>query len=289
VSPRPTTRLRRLLAEPGILVAPGAYDCLSARLIEETGFPAVYTTGAGVAVARHGVPDLGLVTQTEMAAAATAIAASVRVPVIADADTGYGSTRNVERTVSAYENAGVAGLQLEDQEFPKRCGHLDDKRVIDAGEMAEKIRAACEARRDPDFVIVARTDALATDGLDEAIRRSERYAAAGADVLFVEALRTREEAERVAAAAGRPLLYNVVESGKSPLLPVADLERIGFKIAIFPATALLSAMAAIRSSLAELRTLGTTAHLVGTLPTIVECFELVGLREILAREARRRS
>ena len=267
-------------------MAPGAYDCLSARLAEEAGFPVVYMTGAGISVSRYGVPDLGLVTQTEMVAAAGAIARAVEVPVIADADTGYGGVRNVARTVAEFERAGVAGIQLEDQEFPKRCGHLDDKRVIDADEMAEKIRAACEARTDPELVIVARTDALATDGLDEALRRAELYAAAGADVLFVEALRSREEAERVASVTRRPLLYNVVESGKSPLLAASDLERLGFKIAIFPATALLTAMAAIRRSFGELRERGSTAHLAPTMPTIVECFELVGLGQYLARDHR---
>lgn len=283
---RATTALRRLLAEPGIRVAPGAYDCLSARLIEEAGFPLVYMTGAGVSVARHGVPDLGIVGRTEMLSAASSIAGAVSVPVIADADTGYGGPLNVERTVRDLERAGVAGVQLEDQEFPKRCGHLDGKRVVPVEEMVERLAAARAARRDPDLVIVARTDAIECIGFDEALRRAERYAAAGADVLFVEALRTREEAAAAAVAAGLPLLYNVVESGKSPLLPVAELERLGFKLAIFPVTALLVATRAIRGALARLREEGGSAAIADGLGTLEACFELVGLREMLDRASR---
>lgn len=282
-----TRRLRQRLAEPGLLVAPGAYDCLSARLIEEAGFPAVYLTGAGISVSRYGFPDLGIVTQSEMLSAVTAIVSAVRAPVIADADTGYGGVRNVARTVRDLERAGVAGLQLEDQEFPKRCGHLDDKRVVDAAEMEDRIAAATAARSDRDLVIVARTDAIAVNGIDDALRRCERYAKAGADVLFVEALRTREEAEQAMAAAGLPLLYNVVESGKSPLLSAAELERLGFKIAIFPVTCLLTAMASIGRALDELRGAGSTARLLPGMANLEDCFDLVGLREILAREQRR--
>lgn len=215
--------------------------------------------------------------------AATSIAGSVRVPMIADADTGYGGALNVERTVRDLERAGVAGVQLEDQEFPKRCGHLDGKRVVAAEEMVERLEAAREARRDPDLVIVARTDAIAVNGLDDALRRAERYVAAGADVLFVEALRSRDEARAAAAAAARPLLYNVVESGKSPLLSVSELEALGFKIAIYPVTALLAATATIRRAFATLRAEGTTSGLLAELTTLEECFELVGLRDLLAR------
>ena len=222
---RLTTRLRQMLHEPGIIVAPGAYDCLTARLIEREGFPAVYMTGAGTSVASYGYPDLGLVTMTEMVANAGRIAGAVDVPVIADADTGYGEVLSIARTVREYERSGVAAMHIEDQESPKRCGHLDDKRVIPVGDMVRKIRAAVDARADDDFVIIVRTDALAVTGWDDTMSRCDAYVGAGADVLFVEALRTREEVERVARNFRIPLLYNCVETGKSPLIPVPELER----------------------------------------------------------------
>ena len=187
---KPTTRLRQLLREPGIIVAPGAYDCLTAKIIEREGFSAVYMTGGGTSVTQIGQPDFGLTTMTEMITNADNIAATVDLPVIADADTGYGGVLNVHRTVRAYERAGVAGIHIEDQESPKRCGHLDDKRVISAEDMALKIRAAVEARTDDDFVIIVRTDALAVTGMDDTLSRCEKYVEAGAEVLFVEALRT---------------------------------------------------------------------------------------------------
>ena len=186
----PRKTLRRLLSEPGIIVAPGAYDCLTAKIIQGAGFPAVYMTGAGTSVARLGYPDLGLATMTEMVANAANIVSVVDVPVIADADTGYGGILNVQRTVRQYEQAGVAAIHIEDQESPKRCGHLDDKRVIPTAEMVQKIRAAVDARRDEDFVIIVRTDALAVTDWDDTMRRCEAYVEAGAEVLFVEAIRS---------------------------------------------------------------------------------------------------
>ena len=193
---RNTTKFRQLLREPGIIMAPGAYDCITAKLIETAGFPAVYMTGAGTSVARLGYPDLALATMTEMLDNAGSIADAVDVPVIADADTGYGGVLNVRRTVRQYERSGVAALHIEDQDFPKRCGHLDDKRVIPVSDMVQKILAAVDARTDDDFTIIVRTDALAVTGWDDSMRRCEAYVKAGADVLFVEALRTPEEVER---------------------------------------------------------------------------------------------
>ena len=284
---RATTKFRQLLNEPGIIMAPGAYDCVTAKLIETAGFPAVYMTGAGTSVARLGYPDLALATMTEMLDNAGAIASTVEVPVIADADTGYGGVLNVRRTVRQYERSGVAALHLEDQDFPKRCGHLDDKRVIPVDDMVQKIHAAVDARTDDDFTIIVRTDALAVTGWDDSMRRCEEYVKAGADVLFVEALRTPEEVER---AGGReldvPLLYNYVETGKSPLLPAEELERLGFKIVIFPASALLSAVQAVKHVLGELRDKGTTAHLLENMTSLQDCFEAVGLSEMLADDAR---
>ena len=283
---RATTRLRRMLREPGIILAPGAYDCLTARIIEQAGFPAVYMTGAGTSVARLGYPDLALATMTEMVANAADIAAAVEVPVIADADTGYGGILNIQRTIRQYERSGVAAVHIEDQEFPKRCGHLDNKRVISPEDMVGKIQAAVDARTDDDFVIIVRTDALAVTDWDDTMRRCEAYTKAGADVLFVEALRSPEEAERAARSLELPLLYNFVETGKSPLIPAQELERLGFKLVIYPASALLTVSKVVSDLMRELMTRGTTAHLVDNMVSLQDCFESVGLSEMLAQDGR---
>jgi carboxyvinyl-carboxyphosphonate phosphorylmutase len=281
-----TAALRQLLHQPGIIVAPGAYDCLTAKLIEREGFPAVYMTGAGTAVTRVGKPDLGFASLTEMLANASAIASTIRVPLIADADTGYGGALNVYRTVQEYEKAGVAALHIEDQTFPKRCGHLDGKEVVPLAEMVVKLRAASDARTDEDFVIIARTDALAVTGLDDTLRRCAAYAEAGADVLFVEALRTQEEIDRVRREVDVPLLYNVVEHGKSPLIPVAQLEALGFKIVIFPGSLMLSVCTLAQRVLRGIRQHGTTANLLGEMVSVVDLFNLMGMQEALAMDAK---
>ena len=283
---RATTQFRQLLEQPGIIMAPGAYDCLTARLVEAAGFPAVYMTGAGTSVARLGYPDLALATMTEMLDNAAQIASVVNIPVIADADTGYGGILNVRRTVRQYERSGVAALHLEDQEFPKRCGHLDDKRVIPTDDMVQKIHAAVDARTDDDFTIIVRTDAIAVTGWDDAMRRCQEYIAAGADVLFVEALRTPEQIEQAGRELKAPLLYNYVETGKSPLLPAPELERYGFKIVIYPASGILSAMHAVRETLATLKQQGTTSHLLESMDSLQDCFEAVGLSDMLEEDAR---
>ena len=280
-----TTQLRRLLSEPGIIVAPGAYDCLTARIIQQAGFPAVYMTGAGTSVARLGYPDLALATMSEMVANASDIVATVDVPVIADADTGYGSILNIQRTIRQYQQCGVAGVHIEDQEFPKRCGHLDNKRVIPADEMTPKIRAAADARTDADFVLIVRTDALAVTGWDDTLRRCEKYVAAGADVLFIEGIRSVEEAERLGRSFDVPLLYNFVETGKSPLIPAAELQDLGFKIVIFPASALLTVANVVGSLMQELRQRGTTEGLLDNMTGLVECFDMMGLTDMLSRDA----
>jgi len=266
-------------------VAPGAYDCLTAKIIQQAGFPAVYMTGAGTSVARLGYPDLALATMTEMLANAADIAAAVDIPVIADADTGYGGVLNVQRTVRQYQRTGVAAIHIEDQEFPKRCGHLDNKRVIPVADMVQKIRAAVDARTDDDFTIIVRTDALAVTGWDDAMRRCGEYVNAGADVLFVEALRTPEEAQSAANSFDVPLLYNFVETGKSPLIPATELERLGFKIVIFPASALLTACHAVTQVMRELKEWGTTSHLLDRMVGLEECFNTVGLAEMLGQDA----
>src|SRR6266704_4596964 len=226
---RVTTRLRELLADPGLLVAPGAHDALSARLIAQAGFPAVYMTGFGTAASVLGQPDVGLLTMSEMvsrAAAISAVIASVAgdLPLIADADTGYGNPINVRRTIREYERAGVAGVHIEDQVWPKKCGHMEGKQVIPKDEMVEKVRAAVDARQDPDFVIIARTDANAVHGLEDAIRRGQAYQEAGADIIFIEAPRSIAELQAIKQAfPDVPLLYNWAESGKTPLLSLDEI------------------------------------------------------------------
>ena len=280
-----TTRFRQLLAEPGIITAPGAYDCLTAAIIEKTGFPAVYMTGAGTSVARIGYPDLALATATEMMDNAAAIAATVSVPVIADADTGYGGAMNVRRTIREYERTGVAAVHIEDQQSPKRCGHLEDKQVVSIDEMTQKIRAAVDARTDDDFTIIVRTDALAVTGWDDTMRRCDAFTAAGADALFVEAIRSSEEAAEVVARTSVPLLYNFVETGKSPLLNVSELERLGFKMVIFPGSAFMSVAYRVGQVMAELKATGTTERLMGEMTPLTDAFELMGLSEMLERDA----
>ncbi len=283
---RTTTKFRQLLKEPGIIQAPGAYDCLTAKLIEKAGFPAVYMTGAGTSVAQLGYPDLGLASMTEMVANAASLAGILSVPLIADADTGYGGVLNVRRTVRQYERAGVAAIHIEDQESPKRCGHLDDKKVISTEDMVQKIRAAVDARTDDDFTIIVRTDSIAVTGWDDAMRRCDEYMKAGADVLFVEALRTPEEVEQVAKNLDIPLLFNFVESGKSPLLSASELEGFGFKIVIYPASALLSVAHVVGQVMAELKEKGTTSHLMDKMVSLEDCFETMGLSTMLAEDAR---
>jgi 2,3-dimethylmalate lyase len=281
-----TATLRQLLREPGIIVAPGAYDCLTAKLIERQGFPAVYMTGAGTALTRLGKPDLGLATLSEMVSNTAAMASTVSIPLIADADTGYGGSLNVYRTMREYEKAGAAALHIEDQVFPKRCGHLDGKQVVSIEEMVIKLRAAVEARTDDDFVLIARTDALAVTDLDDTLRRCHAYAEAGADVLFIEALRSREEIARVLREVNVPLLYNFVEHGKSPLLPVPELERLGFKMVIFPGSIMLALLPLVGEILSEIKQYGTTEGLLNRMTNVVELFETMELSGLLALDAR---
>jgi 2-methylisocitrate lyase-like PEP mutase family enzyme len=217
---------------------------------------------------------------------AAAMASTVAIPLIADADTGYGGALNVYRTVREYEKAGVAALHIEDQVFPKRCGHLEGKQVVPTEEMVIKLRAAAEARTDADFVLIARTDALAVTGLDDTLRRCHAYIEAGADVLFVEALRNREEIERIVREVHVPLLYNFVEHGKSPLLPVDELQRLGFKVVIFPGSIMLAVLPLVRQILAEIRQRGTTEALLDRMTNVVELFETMGLSDMLALDAR---
>jgi 2-methylisocitrate lyase-like PEP mutase family enzyme len=280
-------RLRELLNSGQTVVAPGAFDPLAARLVEEAGFAAVYMTGFGTSAALLGRPDVGLLTMTEMADSAGRIAACVDIPLIADADTGYGNPLNVIRTVGAYEAAGVAGLHIEDQVAPKKCGHMEGKLVVGADEMAQKVRAAVDARTDPDFVIIARTDARAVEGLDRALDRARRYRDAGADVLFIEALVSEAEIEAAAAAfPDVPLLFNWAEGGKTPPVSLDRLTELGYRIVIFPIGTLLAATAAMRRILQEIAAAGTPASLLGELPTFGEFTDFIGLPEVRGIEQR---
>jgi carboxyvinyl-carboxyphosphonate phosphorylmutase len=282
----PRSRLRELLAAPEPLVAPGAYDALSARLVEQAGFDVVYMTGFGTTASLIGRPDVGLLTGAEMVDNARRIAAAVDVPVIADADTGYGNAINVVRTVQLYEQAGVAGIQLEDQVMPKKCGHMSGKVLIGADEMVGKLRAAVEARRDPDLVLIARTDAVATHGIDEAITRARAFAEAGADVLFVEAPTSEADIERVATELRgvAPLVFNWAEGGRTPPLSLERMAELGFSLVIYPIGTLLAATAGIRSLLASLKADGVPS--LAGLPAFGEFTDLIGLPEVQQLEQR---
>src|SRR6516165_4999464 len=253
----PASRFRALLQRDRMVVAPGAYDCITAKLIEQAGFSAAYMTGAGTA-ATLGYPDFGLVTMSEMAANAQRIAAAVGLPVIADADTGYGNELNVFRTVREFERSGVAGIHIEDQEFPKKCGHLDDKQIIPRDDFTAKIRAAAAARSEPDFIVIARTDSRAVAGLDEAVTRANEALAAGADMAFVEAPQTLEEVSAVPRLVKGPCLLNVVWRGKTPEVAFDDAERMGYRWAIMPGMLFKAVIGSCDTTLSELR--GTGRH-----------------------------
>jgi 2-methylisocitrate lyase-like PEP mutase family enzyme len=255
---RATTRLRQRLGQDAILVAPGAYDGLSARLVARAGFEAVYATGGGIARSA-GYPDLGLLTMSEVLERLAIIAEQSALPVIADADTGYGNALNVQRTVRAFERVGVAALHLEDQSFPKRCGHYDDKRVISADEMAQKLRAARDAATDPDLVLIARTDALAIEGMEGAVARAHAYASAGADVIFVEAPTTEAEIAEIAHRISPPKLMNMFEGGKTPLVPLARLQTLGYQIVIVPSDLQRAAIRAMEDVLTIIARDGNSA------------------------------
>jgi 2-methylisocitrate lyase-like PEP mutase family enzyme len=276
-----TMGLKERLAESRIVLAPGVCDALTAAIAADAGFEALYVSGAAIAYTRLGRPDIGLVSMTEVADHVARIADRVAIPLIVDADTGYGNALNVQRTVRAFERAGASMIQLEDQTFPKRCGHLDGKGVIPTAEMVGKIRAAVDARRSAGTLILARTDAVAIEGLEAAVHRAQAYAAAGADALFVEAPRTREDLARVTAALGgtRPLLANMVEGGKTPVLSAPELEAIGFRIVIFPGGIVRALARTARdyyTSLAETRT---------TEPFRDRMLDLAGLNELIGTPA----
>jgi 2-methylisocitrate lyase-like PEP mutase family enzyme len=261
---------------------PGSYDGVSAKLVERAGFPVAYMTGYGVSASRLGLPDMGFAGLAEMADHARNMAAAVSIPLIADADTGYGNALTVRRTVALYESAGVAGLHLEDQQLPKRCGHLAGKTVIPAEEFAAKIRAAVDARTDPEFVVIARTDAIAVHGFDEALRRGEAAVKAGADMLFIEAPTTEEQIERIAGAFDAPLLFNYAPGGRSPLLPFGRLRELGYAIILLPVDTLLVAARAIQDFLGAVRERDEVRALADRYVPFVEFNEMIGVSEQFA-------
>ncbi len=281
-----SSMFRKMLKEPGVIVMPGAYDALSARIIEMQGFKAIIHTGYGTAASLLGLPDVGLVSFREMCDRVKSIARAVSIPVIGDADTGYGNAVNVYRTVKEYIWAGAAGLFIEDQVWPKRCGHMFGKQIIEKDEMVGKIMAAVDARdeEDPDFVIGARTDAIAVKGIDDAIERAEAYREAGADFIFIEAFENIEQMERAVKEVKAPLMLNLIEGGRTPLVSVEEAEKLGFKIVIFPLTALYSAAKAMSDTLSILKEKGSAMSYLDRLITFPEFAEIVGIENIRKME-----
>ena len=269
--------LRELIERQEILVAPGVHDALSAKLAEDVGFEAVYMTGFGTSVSNFGLPDIGLLTMTEMVQNAERIVNSIDIPLIADADTGYGNHLNVIRTVKEYERAGIAGIQIEDQVFPKRCGHMEGKNVVSVDEMVEKIRAAIKTRKDKDMLIIARTDAIAVLGFDEAIRRANIYREEGADILFIEAPTSIEQLETIPKViGGAPVLVNVAP--KTPYLPVKKYDEMGFALAIYPPLSITTAYRAIKEELTALKNEGLAKHGVHSGVPFDEWLDFLGLK-----------
>lgn len=277
----PGAKLRKLLAGERIVVGGGAHDALSARIVEQAGYPMCVVTGAGVSMCR-GYPDVGLVTMEEMVRNARYIAEAIEIPIVVDADNGYGNAINARRTVREFERAGVAGIHIEDQVWPKRCGHMFGKKLIPAEEMVQKIRAALEARRDPDFVIIARCDALLVEGLDKALERGEAYLKAGADMLWLEMRESMDEIKAIAERfRGRiPLVFNHSPSGMVPRLPVAELEAMGFKTACFYVHALMAACKTMQEVLREIKETGNSLTVWDRMVSFEEFWNIAGLPEI---------
>jgi methylisocitrate lyase len=263
---------------------PGAFNALAARMAERIGFEAVYLSGGALAAGWAGVPDVGLITQAEFAQEAAVIARATRLPLLCDADTGFGEAIHVARTVRLYEEAGAAGLHIEDQAMPKRCGHLSGKGLIDADAMAAKVRAAAASRRDPDFVVVARTDARSVEGFDAAVARARAYLDAGADMIFPEALESADEFARFAREVDAPLLANMTEFGRGPLLDFEELARMGYRAVLYPLTAFRAAMKAAEETLAELRRRGTQRGRLDRMQTRAELYEAIDYADWEARD-----
>ena len=278
--------LRQRLAARKLLVAPGVYDLVSLRLANTFGFEALYMTGFGTVASHLGLPDAGLATYSDMVGRVKQMASMAAAPLIADADTGYGGLLNVRHTVRGYEEAGASAIQLEDQEFPKKCGHTPGRRVIPMEDMVKKIRVAVEARSSKDFLVIARTDARTSLGLDEALRRAEAYAKAGADILFVESPESVEEMRLIGRRFDLPLLANMVEKGRTPVLSRAELESIGYRIAIFPVSALLAAVQAMSRTYAHIKESGSSKDAAVELADFAALTKLMGFEDVWEFEKR---
>jgi 2-methylisocitrate lyase-like PEP mutase family enzyme len=280
-----STKLRQLIDGTGAVVAPGAYDGLTARLVEQAGFPAVYASGGAIARST-GLPDLGLVSLSENVHRLATMVDAVSIPVIADADTGYGNALNAQHAVRAFQRAGIAGFHLEDQQFPKRCGHYDDKLIVSSAEMQQKIRAVRDASLDDDFVLIARSDALAVEGFDRTIERCHAYMAAGADVIFVEAPTSIAEIERVAELLPYPKLINMFHSGKTPLVATARLAELGYKIVIIPSDLQRAAIGAMQRTLDAIARDGHSGSLQSEMASFGDREVIIGTDAYLERGRR---
>lgn len=279
-----TSLLKQYIYDDEILVMPGAHDALTAKIVEQTGFKAVTIGGYAASACLLGQPDLSLLTLTEMVDCVRRVADAVDIPVFTDGDTGHGGVLNVRRTVTEMERAGVAGLFIEDQVFPKRCGHMDGKDVIECEQMLAKIKAAVDARSDRDFIIMARTDALAIHGLQEAIERGNRYREAGADLIFVEAPRSIEEMRAITRGVQAPTLANNIEGGKSPILPADELQAIGYSVVVFPVAATYAVTKVVVDLMAEIKSTGTSAGFRDRMFSFEQFNKFIGLAEMLKTE-----
>jgi len=279
-----TTLLKKLILDNEILVMPGAYDATAARIIEQTGFKAVTLGGYPTSASLLGKPDVSLLTLTEMAAHTRNLAEAVDIPVFTDGDTGYGNVINVARTVREFEHAGAAGMFIEDQIFPKRCGHMEGKQVIPPDEMVPKIKAAVDARHDQDFIIMARTDSLAVHGVSEAIERANKYFEAGADLIFIEAPTSKEEMIKINLEVSAPTMAIQIEGGKTPVFTTKELEDIGYNVVVFPISSLYAAAWAVKQVMKALITTGTTREFVDKMISFDDFNMLMGLNEIREQE-----
>ena len=281
----PNPALRRAVQAGELILAPGVYDLISALVADRMGFAALYVTGYGAVASSLGLPDAGLATYSDMIERVGRIAEMAKTPVIADADTGYGGLLNVRHTVRGYERAGVSAIQIEDQEFPKKCGHTPNRRVIATEDMVRKIRVASDSRSSADFLIIARTDSRTSLGLDEALRRGEAYARAGADIVFIESPESEDEMARIARAIDAPLLANLVNGGRTPMLPAARLKELGYAVAIYPVAGFLAAAQAMTNAYGEIRDHGVSGRDVALFP-FADFNKLIGFEDVWAFEQR---
>jgi 2-methylisocitrate lyase-like PEP mutase family enzyme len=281
----PSPALRQEIESGGFITAPGVFELISALIADRMGFKALYVTGYGTVASALGLPDAGLASYSQMIDRIGRIAEMTKTPIIADADTGYGGLLNVRHTVRGYEQAGVTAIQIEDQEFPKKCGHTPDRRVIPIDDMVRKIKVASDSRSSSDFLVVARTDARTSKGLDEAIRRGVAYAQAGADIIFVESPESEAEMAEIGRRIGKPLLANMVNGGRTPMLPADKLKSLGFSIAIYPAVGFLSAGEALRRAYTDLKQNGTTTSAV-PMYSFTEFNKLIGFEDVWEFERR---